>query len=100
MRHMRNTLRTPVGVAVAALLLWTAIPAAADAQRRPIQFSGRVSWIAAEKMVVDTDDGIAVTVDLTAVPQAEYQRLASGDRVVVTGALGRYGVAATTIQQE
>jgi hypothetical protein len=49
---------------------------------------------------VDTDDGIAVTVDLTAVPQDEYQRLASGDRVVVTGALGRYGVVATTIQQE
>ena len=97
---MRNALRTAVGVTLAALLFWTAIPAGADAKGRAVQFSGRVSWVAAEKMVVDTDDGIAVTVDLTAVPQDEYQRLASGDRVVVTGALGRYGVVAATIQQE
>jgi len=96
---MRNALRTP-GAALAALLLWTAIPAGADAKGQAVQFSGRVSWAAAETMVVDTDDGVAVTGDLTAVPQDEYQRLASGDRVVVTGALGRYGVVFTTIQQE
>ena len=63
-----------------------------------VRFGGRVSWVAAETMVVATDNSVAVTVDLSQVAQDEYQRLAPGDRVIVTGALERGRVLATTIE--
>jgi len=49
-------------------------------------------------MVVTTDDGVAVRVDLTEVPQDEYQRLAHGDRVLVIGVLDRNRIVAITIR--
>jgi len=49
-------------------------------------------------MVVAMEDGVAVSVDLREVPQDEYQRLASGDRVLVIGVPGRRRVFATTIR--
>jgi len=49
-------------------------------------------------MVVATEDGVAVSVDLREVPQDEYQRLASGDRVLVIGVLGRNRIVGTTIR--
>ncbi len=49
-------------------------------------------------MVVTTDDGVAVRVDLTEVPQDEYQRLAPGDRVLVIGVLDRNRIVAITIR--
>jgi hypothetical protein len=64
----------------------------------PVRFGARVSWIAAETMVVSTDDGVAVSVDLSQVAQDEYQRLATGAYVVVTGALGGGRILATSIE--
>jgi hypothetical protein len=81
-----------------ALVVSTAIPGRVAAGGAAVRFPGRVSWVAAETMVVATDDGVALTVDLTKVPQDEYQRLASGDRVLVVGVLGRNRIVATTIQ--
>jgi cold shock CspA family protein len=63
-----------------------------------VRFGARVSWIAAETMVVSTEGGPAVSVDLSQVAQDEYQRLATGARVIVTGTLGRNRVLATSIE--
>jgi hypothetical protein len=83
---------------VVALVLSTASPGRVAADGAAVRFPGRVSWIAGETMVISTDDGVALSVDLAGVPQDEYQRLASGDRVLVIGALGRNRIVATTIR--
>jgi hypothetical protein len=94
---MRSLHRLLPAIAV-ALALSTAIPGRVAAGGAAVRFPGRVSWVAAQTMVVATDDGVALTVDLTEVPQDEYQRLASGDRVLVTGVLGRNRILATTVR--
>ena len=93
-------LRLVLPAIAAALVLSTALPGrgAADADGPVVRFLARVSWVAAETMVVATEDGIAVSVDLREVPQDEYQRLASGDRVLVIGVLGRHRIVGTTIR--
>ena len=63
-----------------------------------VRFGARVSWIAAGTMVVSTADGLAVNIDLSQVPQDEYQRLATGARIIVTGTLGDNRVVATSIE--
>ncbi len=97
------TMRSPVlrrllpAIAV-ALVLSIAIPGHVPAEGAGVRFPGRVSWIAGGTMVVTTDDGVAVRVDLTEVPQDEYQRLAPGDRVLVIGVLDRNRIVAITIR--
>ena len=91
-------LRLVLPAIAVALVLSTALPDRVAAGGSVVRFLGRVSWIAAETMVVATDDGVAVSVDLREVPQDEYQRLASGERVIVIGVLGRNRVVATTIR--
>ncbi len=81
-----------------ALVLSIAIPGHVPAEGAGVRFPGRVSWIAGGTMVVTTDDGVAVRVDLTEVPQDEYQRLAPGDRVLVIGVLDRNRIVAITIR--
>jgi len=84
---------------VSALAFSGVIPAASSAaDGTPVRFAARVSWIAAETMVVATDAGQAVSVDLSQVAQDEYQRLATGARVIVSGALEGRGVLATSIE--
>jgi len=48
--------------------------------------------------VVSTDDGPSLAIDLSRVHQDEYQRLVTGDRVIVTGTVRRSGVLATSIE--
>ena len=91
-------LRLVLPAIAVALVLSTAIPGRGAADGPVVRFLGRVSWIAAETMVVATDDGVAVSVDLREVPQDEYQRLVSGDRVLVIGVLGRNRIVATAIR--
>ena len=71
---------------------------AADDNDTLVRFGARVSWIAAEIMVVSTDDGPVVSVDLSQVAQEEYQRLVTGARVIVTGTLAGNRVMATSIE--
>jgi len=89
-----------MSVAIIAALVFVAAGAtgssAADAT--PVQFDAGASWIAAETMVVSTDDASVVSVDLRRVPQDEYQRLVTGDRVIVTGTLERNRVVAASIE--
>jgi hypothetical protein len=77
--------------------IWTG-GSAADDNDTLVRFRARVSWIAAETMVVSTDDGLVVSVDLSQVAQEEYQRLVTGARVIVTGTLGDNRVMATSIE--
>jgi len=80
----RETFRRPFGTLLIALAVWGALPATpSPAQDQEVRFPGRVSWIAGE------------TLD-----QAEYQTLAPGDLVMVTGILPFEGdrVIATSIK--
>jgi len=84
-----------------ALAAWGVSPVAPSvAQDAVVQFRGQVSWIAAETLIVSTDDARSVRVDLSQVDQDEYQRLASGDSVIVTGTISdeRDRVVATSIE--
>jgi type 1 fimbria pilin len=86
-------------VAAFALLAGLAVNATA-ADDVPVQFQGRVLWVAGQTLMVATDDSQSVSVDLTAVAQDQYQRLGLDDRVVVTGVLPAKGnrVLATSIE--
>jgi hypothetical protein len=55
--------------------------------QRYMQVEGWVQWVAADRMQLVLDNGLSISVDLTRVPQREYQSLGPGqrDRVVVVG---------------
>ena len=97
---MRSIGFRKASVAVIAALVFVAAGATGSsaADHTPVQFDARVSWIAAKTMVVSTDDASVVSVDLSRVPQDQYQRLVTGDRVIVSGTLERNRVVATSIE--
>jgi hypothetical protein len=70
--------------ATAVSIVLTASPATAQDE---VRFPARVSWIAGETMVVSTDNTPSVRVDLRSVDQGDYQRLTTGDFVVVIGTI-------------
>ena len=87
--------------ALVALAIVSVLSVAAGADGdTPVQFEGRVQWIAGEMLTVATDDDLSISVDLAHVPQDEYQRLRNNDRVVVTGSISseQSRVVATSIQ--
>jgi hypothetical protein len=67
-----------------------AAPLAAEAQRL-LLYEGRVQWIAGSTLVLATDDGWSLRVDLTRVPQSDYSGLGQGDRIIVSGTLSQDG---------
>ena len=67
-----------------------AAPRLAEAQR-PLLYEGRVQWIAGSTLILATDDGWSLRVDLTRVPQSDYSGLGQGDRIIVSGALSQDG---------
>ena len=86
-------------IALALLSVLSVTPSVAD--DAPVHFRARVLWIAGDTLMVATDDGQSVNVNLTRVPQDQYQRLRINDRVVVTGAVPteQDRVEATSIEQ-
>ena len=86
-------------IALALLSVLSVTPGAAD--DAPVHFRARVLWTAGETLMVATDDGQSVNVNLTRVPQDQYQRLGINDLVVVTGTIPteRDRVEATSIEQ-
>ena len=75
-----------------ALLVGSMLAAPVDANaQRLIYYEGTVQWIAGSTMVITTDEGWSLRVDLTRVPQSEYQALVLRDRVLVTGLLSQDG---------
>jgi hypothetical protein len=67
-----------------------AAPLAAEGQRL-LLYGGRVQWIAGSTLVLATDDGWSLRVDLTRVPQSDYSGLGQGDRIIVSGTLSQDG---------
>jgi hypothetical protein len=67
-----------------------AVPLAAEAQRL-LLYEGRVQWIAGSTLILATDDGWSIRVDLTRVPQSDYSGLGPRDRIIVSGALSQDG---------
>jgi len=74
----------PVRGAAAALglALILAVPATGQEMTR---FHGRVQFISGTQMVMTTDDGLSLAVDLLAVDQRSYEDLAGGAGVTVIG---------------
>ena len=64
------------------LLAVLASPIAAPAQER-VRFHGYIQWIAGSKMVLATDYGASVTVDLSTADLSSYRGLITGDGVTV-----------------
>jgi hypothetical protein len=64
-----------------------AVPIAAEAQR--LFYEGRVQWIAGSTLILATDEGWTLRVDLTRVPQSDYSGLGQGDRIIVSGTLSQ-----------
>ena len=67
-----------------------AAPLAAEAQRLLV-YEGRVQWIASSTLILATDDGWSLKVDLTRVPQSDYSGLGPRDRIIVSGTLSQDG---------
>ena len=83
---MKRIVVTTLRSVLAAALLLTLAPAAAEAQRN-VRFVGSVQWIAGNSMQVMTDSGASVVIDLTQADQSSYRGLRTGDAVVVDGYL-------------
>ena len=97
----RYSIGGPLGAAaLTTLALWCALSVASAADDLPIRFQARVLWIAAQTLVVATDDSQSISVDLTHVAQDQYQRLGRNERVIVTGTIPaeRNRVVATSIE--
>jgi hypothetical protein len=67
-----------------------AAPLAAEGQR-PLFYEGRVQWIAGSTLILMTDDGWSLRVDLTRVAQSDYSGVGPRDRIIVSGTLSRDG---------
>jgi len=65
-------------------------PLTAEAQRL-LYYEGTVQWIAGSTMVISTDEGWSLRIDLTRVPLSDYSGLALRDRIIVTGLLSADG---------
>jgi hypothetical protein len=65
-------------------------PLAAEAQSL-LRYEGRVQWIASSTLILATDDGWSIRVDLTRVPQGDYSSLVPRDRIIVSGTLSQDG---------
>jgi hypothetical protein len=72
---------------IAAVLVLAATLGPAVAQGQYMQVDGWVQWLSADKLQLVLDSGLSISVDLTKVPQSEYQALGLGprDRISVVG---------------
>jgi hypothetical protein len=67
-----------------ALALVLTVAGEARAQET-VQVHGRVQWISGTQMIMVTDDGLSLAVDLLDVDQSSYEALANGATVTVGG---------------
>ena len=74
-------------IVVVLLLACAAVPGTAGAQY--MQVEGWVQWLSADRLQLVLDNGLSISVDLTRVPQSQYQSLGPGqrDRVIVVGVI-------------
>jgi hypothetical protein len=76
-----------VGLLIVVLLLLACAVVPAAAQGQYLQVEGWVQWLSADKLQLVLDNGLSISVDLTRVPQSQYQSLGPGqrDRISVVG---------------
>ena len=65
-------------------------PLAAEAQGL-VYYEGRVQWIAGSTLILMTDNGFTVRVDLTRVDQSEYSGLGPRSRIIAIGVVSEDG---------
>jgi len=65
-------------------------PLAAEAQRL-LYYEGTIQWIAGSTMIITTDEGWSLRIDLAQVPLSDYSGLTLRDRIIVTGLLSADG---------
>jgi hypothetical protein len=89
-----------VAAFIAVAILSVLTMAAGGEDDIPVWFEGRVQWTAGDTLTVATDNDQSISIDLGHVPQYEYQRLRSNDRIVVTGSISpeQSRVVATSIE--
>jgi hypothetical protein len=80
----------PLRLVAAALVALVCVVVPGVAQAQYMQVEGWVQWVAADRMQLVLDNGLSISVDLTRVPQSQYQGLGPGqrDRVLVVGVIG------------
>ncbi len=78
-----------VGLLIAVLLVLAGTVVPAVAQGQYVQVEGWVQWLTADRLQLVLDNGLSNSVDLTRVPQRQYQGLSIGqrDRVSVVGVI-------------
>jgi len=79
--------RTFIAMIAVGLL---AAPLAAEAQRL-VYYEGRAQWIAGSTLILATDEGWSIRVDLTRVDQREYLGLGPRVRIIVSGVVSEDG---------
>jgi len=74
-----------VAIVLSLVLAGTLAPAAAQGQY--MRVDGWVQWFSADRLQLVLESGLSISVDLSKVPQSEYQALGIGprDRVTVVG---------------
>jgi hypothetical protein len=79
----------PVALVVAGLVALVCVVVPGVGQAQYMQVEGWVQWVAADRMQLVLDNGLSISVDLTRVPQSQYQGLGPGqrDRVMVVGVI-------------
>jgi hypothetical protein len=63
-----------------ALLAWAGAIAPATPQGQYLEVEGWVQWVAAQRLPLVLDNGLSISVDLSRVPQDQYQGLGPGSR--------------------
>jgi hypothetical protein len=56
-----------------------------------LRYEGRVQWIAGSTLILMTEEGWSLRVDLTRVPQGDFSGVGPRDRIIVSGTLSRDG---------
>jgi len=79
--------RTFIAMIAGGLL---AAPLAAEAQGL-VYYEGRAQWIAGSTLILATDQGWSIRVDLTRVDQSEYSGLGPRVRIIVSGVVSEDG---------
>ena len=79
--------RTFIAMIAGGLL---AAPLAAEAQEL-VYYEGRVQWLAGSTLILATDEGWSIRVDLTRVDQREYLGLSPRVRIIVSGVVSEDG---------
>ena len=79
--------RAPLILLLAVVLAGLAMPGPAAAQR--VRFEGRLLWISGNTMAVAANDGPSVSIDLSNVPQSDYQGLEEGEWIMVLAEYSR-----------